>query len=74
MVRMAKTRGALPVRGTIQPATEQGFARLIEAANKAYDSGLLLISTLQLTTDEGQKIAGVFVRMPEGPRANLIGD
>lgn len=67
-----KTRGALPVRGWVEDATEAGFASLLKKANEVYDDGLLLINVVSI----GQgKIGGVFVRLPEqGPRANLIGD
>ncbi len=63
-----------PVRGDVQDATEEGFARLLARANEVYGEGLVLIGIVNL----GQKkIGGVFVKMPRQPTsagASLIGE
>ena len=58
-----------PVRGDLQPATPDGFKKLIERANSAHQDGLTLVGVV---TIGGDHIGGIFVRIgpPHGP--NLV--
>lgn len=62
------------VRGAIQDATDEGFAKLLVEANRAYEQGLVLVGVVNIGK---AKIGGVFVRMPKPEArggASLIGD
>jgi hypothetical protein len=61
------------VRGSVQDATEEGFAKLLTVANKAHREGLVLMGIVNIGTD---KIGGVFVRVGQAQHNNavLLGD
>ena len=62
------------VRGSIQEATDEGFAKLLVDANRAHEQGLVLVGVVNIGKT---KIGGIFVRMPRPEargNASLIGD
>ena len=60
-----------PVRGDVQPATPDGFARLIAKANEVHADGLVLVGVVNVGP---RTLGAVYVRMPERPQSNLIGE
>jgi len=73
---MAKGRGRF-VRGDTAPATAEGFAKLLESADEAFEKGFALHGVVNLTTIVNGKralaLGAVFVRMPQPPKtSNLI--
>jgi len=61
----------LPVRGDIQAATPDGFAKLIAKANEVHADGLTLVGVVNV----GPKALGaIYVRLPQRPESNLIGE
>ena len=67
-------KGALPVRGDIQAATPEGFAKLITKANEVYDDGLMLVGIVNLSSKGKEALGAVYVRLPQKPAASLVGE
>jgi hypothetical protein len=65
---------ALPdknVLGAVEPATKEGFAKLIARANTAAAEGFTLIGVVNIGTD---LLGGVYVRLRRAPAANSLVD
>lgn len=69
-------RPGRPVRGQVEDATEEGFARLILRAGDLHAEGLVLVGVVAIGA---KKLGGVYVHMPKPaapmlPSATLIGE
>jgi hypothetical protein len=60
-----------PVQGQIFSASPEGFAALLAKANEVHEDGLVLVSVVPIGTG---KLGALFVRIPRGMSAALIGE
>lgn len=67
----SKSERLRPVRGLVEPATVDGFRRVIENANEVYDLGYRLVGLVNLGP---KQIGAVLLLMPSAPdhSGNLV--